>query len=127
MIIFAIFAWLQHEDDNPEIYFDPSIADAWSWIIFYGLVSASFLLACFNKFPKWLYFLAAIMAIYFMAFSVHGLMENLSNGEFNMSKNAMNPKQPYVEITREFFGALIALSAIGYLYWHSRKNHAASR
>lgn len=126
-IIFALFAWLQHEDDNPEIYFNPSMVDVWSWIVFYGLVSVSFLLACFNKFPKWLYLVTAAMAIYFMAFSVQGLMDNLNSGAFDMTKDAMNPKQPHVEITREFFGALIALFAIGYLYWCSRKTRTANK
>lgn len=121
-IVFAIFAWLQHEDNNPEIYTNPSIVDVWLWIGFYSSVSVSFLLACFDKFPKWLYFLVVIMAIYFMAFSVQGLMKNLNSGEFNMTKEAMNPKRPHIEITREFFGALIALLAVGYLHRISRRN-----
>lgn len=122
VLIFAIFAWLQREDDNPEIYTDPSVVDVWLWIGFYSLVSMSFLLANFNKFPKWLYLLIIMLGIYFIAFTVKGFIINLSNEEFNITKEAMNPQQPHIETTREFFGAIIALIAVGYLYLCSCKN-----
>ena len=121
VIAFAIFAWLQVDDNNPEIHVEPSMLDVWSWIIFYGLVSAGFLAACFKKYPKWLYILSFVLAIYFMAVSVPGLIDNLTGGSFEMTAGAMNPEHPEVEITREFLGALIAFLAILFLYRQSGK------
>ena len=121
VITFAIFAWLQVNDNNPDIYVEPSILDVWSWILFYGLVSAGFLAACFQKFPKWLYGVSILLAIYFIAVSAPGLIDNLRGGSIEMAQGAMNPENPQVETTREFLGALIALLATFFLYWQSRK------
>ena len=121
IITFAFFAWLQLDDNNPEIYVEPSMLDVWSWVIFYGLVALGFLLACLRRFPKWLYAVAVLFAIYFMATTAPGLIDNITGGSFEMTKGTMNPENPQVETTREFLGSLIALLATFYLYRQSRK------
>ena len=121
VITFLIFAWLQLDDDNPEIYTEPSMLDVWSWVIFYGMIALAYLAACFRKYPKWLYVASIIFAIYFIAVSAPGLIDNLTSGSFEMTKGAMNPENPQVETTREFLGALIALLATLFLFWQSCK------
>jgi len=117
VMIFAIFAWLQREDDNPEIYSDPSLVDVWAWIIFYSLVALGFLAASLQKFPRWIYIISLVLAVYFMVVSAPGLYENLTRGQIEMTKAAMHPDYPHVEQSREFLGALIAFLATAFLWW----------
>ncbi len=115
--VFAFFAWLQREDDNPEIYTNPSLIDVWAWIAFYGLISLMFLLAVTRRFPWPLFALALVFCLFELATTGPGLIQNLSGGGFTMTKKAMNPSHGEVEQSREFFGALIALAATGFLWW----------
>lgn len=116
-VVFAFFAWLQREDDNPEIYSNPSLVDVWAWIAFYGVISLLFLLAMARRFPWPLYLVAVAFCLFELGTTGPGLIENLRGGEFTMTKKAMNPEHGEVERSREFFGALIALTATGFLWW----------
>ncbi|ACB53799.1 hypothetical protein cce_4451 [Crocosphaera subtropica ATCC 51142] len=116
-ISFVIFAWLQHEDNNAEIYFNPSLVDVWMWMMFYGLVALLFGLAMKGLFPKLLYLLFAFFCSYQLSVTIPGFMANLASGSFSITNHSMSPINPQVELTREFFGALIALAAVGFLWW----------
>ena len=121
LLSFAIFAWLQHEDNNPEIYSNPSFMDVGIWIAFYGLVALLFGLAMRQLFPKPLYLLFAFVCAYHLSVTTPGLITNLASGSFTMTNHSMSPVNPQVELTREFFGALIALVAVGFLWWQRGK------
>lgn len=121
-LIFAAFAWLQYNDDNPDIYVEPSIIDAGSWILFYSLVAVGFLAAAFRKYPKWLYVIAGAFALYYMATTAPGLIDNIQGDHFEMTKGAMNPEHPQVETTREFLGALIAFLSLSFLWLQATKS-----
>ena len=116
LVIFAWFSWLQHD-----IYVDPSLADVWAWIVFYGLVAVGFFLALLKKFPWPLYALIALYGIYELITTGPGFFANLQSGHFTMTKSGMSPNHAEVELTREFFGAIIALAATGFLAWQRRR------
>jgi hypothetical protein len=117
LALFTFFAWLQREDDNPDVYVNPSAVDTWTWIIFYGLVAVLFGLALLRRFPWPLYALAGSLCLYEFVMTGPGLISNLTSGHFNMTKEGMSPAHGEVELTREFFGAVIALAACSFLWW----------
>ena len=54
--------------------------------------------------------------------TVPGLWENLfGERPFTMTQTSMSSSDPRVELTREFFGALIALGALAFLWWEQRR------
>jgi hypothetical protein len=125
VVLFVAFAWFQRNDIDPEIYYHPSEIDALLWLLFYALVALAFLVAIFRPAPLWLLALGGLGALIFMGLSGPGLWENLFGDEqFNMTQTSMSAEDPRVELSREFFGALIALSAVAFLYWQRRKWHA---
>ncbi len=117
LLVFVGFAWLQREDDNPAIYVNPSLTDVWIWITFYGLVAGLFLLALIRRFPWPLYAVAVAFCLFQFVATGPGLIRNLVGGEFTMTKQSMSPDHAEVEESREFFGAVIALMATGFLWW----------
>lgn len=125
--LFFLFAWFQRNDLDPEIYYHPSTLDTLLWLLFYLIIGTVFLLCNHRKVHR-LYFTFAITAcLIAMAFSGPGLWENLfGNREFSMTAQTMSGKDPRVELTREFFGALLALAAVLFQLWQNRKNAATS-
>ena len=123
VILFAVFAWLQREDDNPAIYENPSMFDVWAWIVFYALMAVAFGLAAAGKFPLPLYAVIAVFCLYELVTTGPGLWTNLTGEQgFEMTKTSMNPDRAHVEQSREFFGALIVLGALGFLFWQRSVN-----
>lgn len=124
--LFAVFAWFQRNDIDPTIYSKPSFnnptIDSALWLIFYLIIAIGFVVVSFRKLPKW-YFIVAIVACFFeMAMSGPGLWANIFSEEsFNMAQTSMSAKDPRVELTREFFGALLALVAVSFQFWQSRR------
>ena len=121
LLLFSVFAWLQHDDDNPAIYANVNLMDVWLWIAFYGLVALLFGLAIWRWFPWPLYFIAAFFCAYELSTTLPGLVANMASGHFTMTKVSMSPIHSEVELTREFFGALIALGGVYFLWWQRRK------
>ncbi|MEM7010141.1 MAG: transmembrane 220 family protein [Verrucomicrobiota bacterium] len=120
-LIFALFAWVQREDDNPDVYVNPSTLDVIVWISFYALVSLGFALAAFSIRSKLFYVGVLGFGLVLLVMTGPGLFENLFGSEdFEMMKDSMNPEKPRVELTREFFGALIAMGAIVFLWLQPR-------
>ena len=110
-LVFFLFAWLQQEDDNPEVYVEPSMADVILWIGFYGLVGVLFVLAACRKFPKFLYLFVLALGTFHLISTIPGIFENLRTGDLEMAKESMSAAKPEVELSREFFGVLIAFAA----------------
>lgn len=122
-VLFVAFAWFQRNDIDPEIYDHPSQIDALLWLLFYALVAVACLVAVFRPAPLWLLAVCAIGALVFMGMSGPGLWENFfGDKDFNMTQTSMSAEDPRVELSREFFGALIALAATAFLWWQRRKS-----
>ncbi len=65
----------------------------------------------------------SFLPIVFMGLSGPGLWENFSGEkDFTMTQTSMSAEDPRVELSREFFGALIALVATAFLWWQRRKS-----
>ena len=117
-LMFAAFAAVQINDTNPAVYHRPSMLDAWSWVIFYGFIAALCAVSIFRRIPRALLIVAAVLCLVEMVRTAPGVYENLFAAEsFTMTATSMAAARPEVELTREFFGALITLFAVGYLRW----------
>jgi hypothetical protein len=120
-LMFAGFAAVQINDTNPAIYHRPSVLDAWSWVFFYGSIAALCAVSIFRRIPPTLLTVAAALCLVEMARTVPGLYENLFVAEtFTMTATSMAAVRPEVELTREFFGALIALLGVEYMRWQQK-------
>jgi hypothetical protein len=121
-VMFAVFAYVQLNDTNPEIYDRPSVLDAWSWMFFYGFIAVLCIVSIFRRVPRVLLGVAAAFCLFEMARTVPGLYANLFEAEkFSMTATSMTAAHPEVELTREFFGALIGLFGVGFLWWQASK------
>lgn len=120
--LFAVFAYFQHNDIDPAIYYHPSMLDAWLWLAFYALVAFLFLgLVMGKRPPRWLLVVAALWCLVEMVRTGPGVYANLfKSEEFTMTGEKMSAARPEVELTREFFGSLIALAGVGFLAWQRR-------
>jgi hypothetical protein len=120
--LFATFAWLQRNDIDPAVYDKPSSLDAALWLAFYSLIAVLFVTAIFRRIPKWLLILSMLFCLVEMVITGPGLFENLfGEQDFSMAQVSMSAEDPRVELSREFFGAVIALAAVVFLFVQQRK------
>lgn len=121
-VMFAAFAWLQRNDIDPEIYYQASSLDSLLWFLFYFVIAAAFIVLCFRGLPTWYFVLSVAACFVEMAMSGPGLWENLfGERDFSMTQVSMSGDDPRVELTREFFGAVLALAGVGFQWWQSRR------
>lgn len=119
--MFALFAWLQCNDLDPAIYDKPSALDAALWFGFYLLIAVLFVVSLMRRLPRWLLAVAALACLVEMATTGPGLYENVfGERSFTMTQASMSAEDPRVELSREFFGAVIALLAVGVLWRRER-------
>ena len=127
-LLFAAFSWVQHNDTDPAIYDHPSRIDAWLWLLFYGLIAILFAWTLFLPLSRWAMVLAALACLIELTRTAPGLWENIFGAlPFTMTQTSMSATDPRVELSREFFGALIALAAIGTLWWEQQQLKNPSR
>lgn len=120
-LLFGFFAWMQRNDIDPAIYHHPSVIDAALWFAFYLLIGALLVVICFRRLPRWLLAMAALACLVELGLTAPGLYENLfGDNTFTMTQVSMTAEDPRVELSREFFGALIALAGVGFLAWQNR-------
>jgi hypothetical protein len=124
--LFFVFAWFQRNDIDPEIYSSPSFdnptIDSALWFIFYAVIGFTFLWLIRKRLPLW-YFLVAIAAcLTEMYLTWHGVYENIFGDKpFTMMGESMSGTDPRVELSREFFGAVIALAGVLFQFWQNKK------
>ncbi len=124
--LFFVFAWFQRNDIDPDIYSSPSFdnptLDSALWFLFYAIIGFAFLYLIKKSLPFWYFILAIIACLFEMYLSGPGLWENLTGDKpFTMTGESMSGTDPRVELTREFFGALIALAAVLFQWWQNKK------
>ncbi len=118
--VFGVFSWMQRNDIDPAIYDHPSVLDAALWLVFYLLIGLMLVAVCFRPVPRWLLVVAALACLVEMVRTGPGLYENVfGEKSFTMTQASMSASDPRVELSREFFGALIALAGVG---WIARQN-----
>ena len=123
MALFGAFAVFQYNDIAPEVYHRASSLDAALWLGFYALVSTLFALALMKRSaPRWLLLFGAVACLVKMGQTGWGLWINIFGQDtFTMMQVSMSSADPRVELSREFFGALIALAGIAALWWQGRR------
>ena len=124
--LFFVFAWFQRNDIDPAIYSKPSFdnptLDSLLWFLFYAVIGFAFLVLIKRRLPLWYFVLAVAACFAEMLYSGPGLLDNLFGEQaFTMTGVSMSGTDPRVELTREFFGAVIALLAVGFQFWQTRK------
>lgn len=127
-LLFAAFAYLQMNDLDPEIYYKSSGIDATLWFLFYALIAILFVVAIFRAIPKWLLIIAVLACVIEMVTTFPGLWENIfGESSFTMTGASMSAEDPRVELSREFFGAVIALlGVLGLLFQQKKKSAPTS-
>ncbi|MBJ07376.1 MAG: hypothetical protein CMO40_09715 [Verrucomicrobiaceae bacterium] len=122
-LLFLAFAAFQANDIDREIYHKASSLDAALWLAFYALIALLFALTFWRRpAPVWLLLAGALACLLEMSRTGWGLWINLfGEKDFTMMQFQMTAEDPRVELTREFFGALIALVGVGILWWERRK------
>jgi hypothetical protein len=121
-LLFTVFAWYQRNDIDPAIYYHPSVIDAALWFLFYLLIAVLLVVILYRPLPRWLLVVAVLACLIEMGRTGPGLYDNLFGGDsFNMTQVSMSAADPRVELSREFFGALIALAGTGLLIFQNRK------
>lgn len=107
-VLFALFTAVQYNDPDPI-----------QWMLLYGGVSALFGLAATGRFYRpatWLWLAAALI---WAATLLPDFINWIDMGEPSIVAS-MKAETPWVELTREFLGLLIAASACGWLLWTHR-------
>ncbi len=121
-MLFTVFAWLQRNDIDPAIYDHPSVIDAALWLLFYLLIAILLVVILFRPLPRWLLLVALLACLIEMGRTGPGLYENVFGEEsFTMTQVSMTAADPRVELTREFFGAVIALAGVVLLVFQNRR------
>lgn len=124
--LFFVFAWFQRNDIDPAIYSSPSFdnpkLDSALWFLFYAVIGVVFLVLIKKRVPSWYFLLAVLACLTEMYLSGPGLWENLfGEKSFTMTGESMSGTDPRVELTREFFGAVIALAGVLFQFWQNRR------
>ena len=120
--VFAVFSTLQWNDLDPAIYDNPSIVDAATWGIFYGFVAILFAVVLIRRLPRWMLILAVVFCLIELGRTAPGLWENITgDAAFNITQDRMSADDPRIELSREFFGALIALFGIGIIAFENTR------
>jgi len=124
--LFFVFAWFQRNDIDPEIYSKPSFdnptLDSLLWFLFYAVIGCAFLVLIKRRLPIWYFALAVAACFAEMLYSGPGLWDNLFGEKaFTMTGVSMSGTDPRVELSREFFGALLALLAVAFQYWQTKR------
>ena len=126
--LFGAFAAFQWNDIDPEVYTNPSRADALYWLLFYALIAIGFVILYFRKLPRAYFIAAGLCCLIALGMSVSGVIENLTGDRpFTMGQESMSAEDPRVELSREFFGALIALAAVYFQFKKNKLSQAPSQ
>ncbi len=112
-VLFVVFAWFQRNDIDPQIYHNASSLDAAMWLLFYLVIAALLIVVIWRRIPLWLLVICVIACLVELALTGPGLYQNLFGKEdFTMMQQSMSAEDPRVELSREFFGAVLALAGV---------------
>ena len=112
-ILFFISAGLQYNDPDPYI---------WIPIYLYGAILCW--LAARNKYYPKAYLFGILIftcyALYFF-FTDDGVLDWIQNHKAENIAGSMKATKPWIETTREFFGLVILIVALGINFFYTRK------
>ena len=96
-IVFSLFAYWQVNDSDPGL-----------WVTIYGLIALVSLLRLFGVYSRPITSLFMIACLVYSFWYIGGFFEWLGSDEKGKVFGTMTPEYPYVELTREYLGLLMA-------------------
>lgn len=108
-VLFTLFALVQYNDPDPV-----------QWILLYGGVAVHFGLAAAGRPYRpavWLWLAAAIIWALTL---LPDFIDWINRGEPSIVET-MKAEEPWIELTREFLGLLIAAAGCGWLLWKTKR------
>ena len=112
LLLFLLFGYFSAVQYN-----DP---DSWLWIILYGGVAISALLAFFNRTVKPLIYVLTLGILFGIVLLFPSFYKWLSSGMESIS-GTMQTDKPYIEEVREFLGLCISLIAVIIFFLQTKK------
>ena len=110
--LFLLFAVVQYKDPDP-----------WLWIGIYVVVAALSVAGWYAR-TFWAVGVVLTGLLIYAAFYVPDLLSWINGGMPSIASE-MKTDQPHIELVREFFGLLISIAALGFLFWHQWRKRAA--
>jgi hypothetical protein len=107
-VVFALFAAVQYNDPDPL-----------RWILLYGLVAVHFVLAALGKLNLMAVWLTLAAAAIWAATLLPDFINWIRMGEPSIVES-MKAEEPWIELTREFLGLVVAALGCGFLLWKNR-------
>lgn len=107
-VLFALFALVQYNDPDPA-----------SWMLLYSGVAVHFALAAAGRLYRpalWLWLAAAVVWALTL---LPAFIDWINMGEPSIV-DSMKAEQPWIELTREFLGLVLAAAACGGVLWKTR-------
>ncbi len=111
-LVFTSFALVQYNDPDP-----------WVWMLLYGAVALLFGWAAIGRLYRRAAQAGFFLTLIWAATYLPAFWDWLQMGTPSIVET-MKAEQPYVELTREFLGLVLAAGAFGYLAW---KNQAPTQ
>ncbi len=108
-VLFILFGAVQYNDPDPL-----------GWMVLYFFVAAMFGMAAFGKYYHPGLIVGLVVCTLWMATLVPDFVEWIKIGTPNIAEH-MKAETPYVELTREFFGLLICLGGLTFIWFRSRR------
>lgn len=102
-------------------YNDP---DPLHWMLLYFTSSLACILAAFDKDKLPLLYAIIGMAGIEIAATIDGFFDWLRTGNENLITAKMTDEKPYIELGREFLGALISIVVITWLWFRKRPKNS---
>ena len=105
-LIFVLFAALQYNDPDPV-----------PWILYYLAVAVIMGAAAMDKYLKWQLIVIAIVTVVGLVYFSPGVYDWAINHNAENIAQQMKADKMYIEETREFFGLIISLAALSFVFW----------
>jgi hypothetical protein len=84
-------------------------------------------LALWNKYHRMLLLAGAFFCGYWLATTAPGLWDYLTNQEGYTILQGMSDERPYIELSREFGGALVGMGALFFLWRQDKKTRSLQK
>jgi len=108
--IFALFAIVQFNDPDPEV-----------WVVWYGAIAVAAALTAFGKMNKLGLLAGIIGGAVALIFYIPDFIAWIQGGMESIT-GSMKAETPFVELVREFLGLLLGVLALTYLYFQVRRS-----
>lgn len=109
-LIFLLFAGWQYNDPDPYL-----------WVPIYGFVALVYGLAVANRpLPNKVLLAGFLVLSIFMLSYIPDLITWIRMGEPSIV-SSMQAERPWVELTREAFGLMLSIAALGWRIWLHRR------